>query len=61
MITHHVEQINFIGINSQNLSDLTEVIAIFLNSKNEKIIKSAFLLTTLVIEILEKNNDNTTI
>jgi len=59
MITDHVEYNNFNGNNKGNLSDLTDVIGIFLNSKNEKIIKSAFLLTTLVFEILEKSLDNT--
>jgi len=34
-----------------NIIKLDTVIAIFLNSKNEKIIKGAFLLTTNIIEI----------
>jgi len=37
-----------------NIVKLDTVIAICLNSKNEKIIKGAFLLTTNIIEIYEQ-------
>jgi hypothetical protein len=42
-----------------NLGKIDNVIAICLNSKNEKIIKGAFLLTTNIIEILEHNLTDT--
>lgn len=47
-------------LNSQ-LNDILDVISICLNSKNEKIIKGAFLLTTNIIEILEKDIDEATV
>jgi len=40
---------------------VSDSIAILLNTKNEKIIKAAFMLTTTVIENMEKNMDENTL